>query len=174
MFLRAKPAPSLSKPKLTRKNPVIRLILAMFALSAPAVALAANDVALTSSMFVEQSVPQPGGGAKVTLTQPKSVPPGAKLVFVLNYRNQGKAPATNFSVTNPIPASVAFDSTADAGAVYSVDGGKTWGPLTTLRVTAAGASRAALAEDVTHVRWILTNPIPVGGTGKLSFRGRVK
>ncbi|MDB5715865.1 MAG: hypothetical protein JWO15_3262 [Sphingomonadales bacterium] len=153
---------------------MIRLILALFALSVPAVALAANDVSLTSAMFVEKSVPQTGGPAKITLEQPKSVPPGAKLVFVLSYRNQGKTPATNFTVTNPMPNGVAFDSTADPGASYSVDGGKTWGPLTTLRVPAGATSRAALPEDVTHIRWILKTPIPVGGTGKLSFRGFVK
>ncbi|WP_293884297.1 hypothetical protein [Sphingomonas sp.] len=153
---------------------MIRLILALFALSTPAAALAANDVALTSAMFVERAVPRSGGKVKVTLEQPKSVPPGAKLVFVLSYRNQGKTPATNFTVTNPIPAGVAFDSTADAGASYSVDGGKSWGSLGTLRVSTAGASRAALPEDVTHVRWILKAPIAIGGTGKLSFRGSVK
>ena len=158
---------------------MIRLILALFALSVPAVALAANDVALTSAMFVERpipqpGVPQPGGPAKITLEQPKSVPPGAKLVFVLSYRNQGKAAAANFVVTNPIPAGVAFDSTPDAGASYSVDGGRTYGPLTTLRVSANGISRAALPDDVTHIRWVLKTPIPVGGTGKLSFRGSVK
>jgi uncharacterized repeat protein (TIGR01451 family) len=153
---------------------VIKLILALFALSVPAVALAANDVALTSAMFVERSMPQPDGKTKVMLEQPKSVPPGAKLVFVLSYRNQGKAAATNFTVTNPIPVGVAFDSTSDAGASYSVDGGKTWGLLTSLRVSARGTSRPALSEDVTHIRWILKTPIPVGGTGKLSFRGLVK
>jgi uncharacterized repeat protein (TIGR01451 family) len=153
---------------------VIRLILALFALSAPAVALAANDVSLTSAMFVEKSVAQTGGPAKVTLEQPKSVPPGARLDFVLSYRNLGKTPATNFTVTNPMPNGVAFDSTADAGASYSVDGGKTWGPLTTLRVPAGATIRAAVPEDVTHIRWVLKAPIPVGGTGKLSFRGFVK
>jgi uncharacterized repeat protein (TIGR01451 family) len=153
---------------------VIRLLLIFFALSIPAVALAANDVALTSAMFVERSVPQAGGPARVTLEQPKSVPPGARLVFVLSYRNQGKAPATNFVVTNPMPAGVAFDSTPDTGASYSVDGGKTYGPLTGQRLAAGGTSRAALPEDVTHVRWILKTAIPVGGVGKLSFRGSVR
>jgi uncharacterized repeat protein (TIGR01451 family) len=153
---------------------VIRLLLALFALSAPAMALAANDVALTSAMFVEHMVPQPGGGAKVTLEQPKSVPPGAKLVFVLSYHNLGKVPATNFTLTNPIPAGVSFDSTPDAGATYSVDSGKSWGPLATLRVSAGKTLRAALPEDVTHIRWILKTPIAVNGSGKLSFRGTVK
>jgi uncharacterized repeat protein (TIGR01451 family) len=146
----------------------------MFALSVPAVAFAANDVALTSAMFVERSVPQAGGAAKVTLEQPKSVPPGAKLVFVLTYRNQGKAAATNFTVTNPIPVGVAFDSTPDAGASYSVDGGKSWGPLTALSIATRAGPRAAVPEDVTHVRWVLTKPIAIGATGKLSFRGSVK
>lgn len=153
---------------------MIRLILALLTLSVPSVALAANDVALTSAMFIEKAVAQPGGPAKLTLEQPKSVPPGAKLVFVLSYRNVGKSPATNFTVTNPMPNGVAFESTADAGASFSVDGGKSWGPLTSLRVPAHGTMRAALPDDVTHVRWVLKAPIAVGGTGKLSFRGFVK
>lgn len=153
---------------------MIRFILALFALSVPAAALAANDVALTSAMFVERSVPQPGGAAKVTLEQPKSVPPGAKLVFVLSYRNQGKAAAANFVVTNPIPDGVIFDSTPDTGATYSVDGGKTYGPLAVLRLSANGTTRPALPDDVTHIRWVLKTPIPVGGTGKLSFKGSVR
>lgn len=153
---------------------MIRLLIALIALSVPAAALAANDVALTSAMFVERAVIQPGGAAKVTLEQPKSVPPGARLVFVLSYRNQGKAPATNFVVTNPIPAGVTFDSTSDAGASFSVDDGKTYGPLTALHVTIGGTSRAALPENVTHIRWVLRTPIPVSGTGKLSFRGLVR
>jgi uncharacterized repeat protein (TIGR01451 family) len=153
---------------------VIKLTLALFALSVPAVALAVNDVALDSAMFVERAVQQPDGKTKFTLEKPKSVPPGAKLVFVLSYRNLGKTAATNFTVTNPIPAGVSFDGTPDAGATYSVDGGKNWGPLTTLTVASGGTSRPAVPEDVTQIRWVMKTPIPVGGTGKLSFRGLVK
>jgi uncharacterized repeat protein (TIGR01451 family) len=151
------------------------MILALALLGTPIAAQAANDVALTSTMFVERSVRQPGGATKVVLETPKSVPPGAHLVFVLSYRNAGKAPATNFVVTNPMPTGVAFDGAVDAGAVVSVDGGASYGPLASAKLRGAdGALRSARPEDVTHVRWVLKAPIPVGGTGKLSFRGTVK
>ena len=37
-----------------------------------------------------------------------------------------------------------------------------------------GMRRAAQPADVTHLRWAFQKPIPVGGTGKLMFRGVVK
>jgi hypothetical protein len=56
-----------------------------------------------------------------------------------------------------------------------VDGGKTWGPLASLKVALAdGSSRAALASDVTHIRWSLGRPIAAGSGGELSFRGVVE
>ena len=157
-----------------RSSPMIRHALALALVFAPLPALAANDVALTSEMFVERAVPQAGGAKKIVLEKPKSVPPGAKLVFVLTYRNAGTTPAANFVVTNPMPAGVAFDS-ADGGAVVSTDGGLAYGPLAAARARAAdGTQRPARPEDVTHVRWVLKAPIPVGGSGKLSFKGQVK
>ena len=155
------------------KQFVRHVVLALVAL-APLPAFAANDVALTSEMFVERAVPQPGNKPKLVLEKPKSVPPGAHLVFVLTYRNAGKTPATNFVVTNPMPTGVAFES-ADAPAVVSTDGGLTYSPLAVAKARAAdGAVRPARPEDVTHVRWTLRAPIAVGASGKLSFRGTVK
>lgn len=153
----------------------MKLLLALLALTAPAAAFAANNVALTSEVFVEKAVPQADGRTKVVLEAPKIVVPGDKLVFVLGYKNQGAAPATDFVVTNPLPGAVVYEGTADAAAQVSVDGGKGFGPLQTLKVKQADNSvRAARAEDVTHVRWAMRTPIPAGATGKLSFRGTVK
>jgi uncharacterized repeat protein (TIGR01451 family) len=154
---------------------VKKLFLALALLMMPTLAAAANEVSLTSEMFVERTVVQPGGKTKIVLSQPKSVPPGAKLVFVLSYRNVGKTPATNFTVTNPMPAGVIFDGAVTPGSDVSVNNGQNWGQLATLRVPVSGAApRAARTEDVTTVRWILKAPIPVAGTGKLSFKGIVK
>ncbi len=153
---------------------MLRHALILAALVAPMPALAANDVALTSEMFVERSVPQPGGQPRLVLEKVKSVPPGAKLVFVLTYANKGRAPATNFVATNPVPNGVAFES-ADGAAVVSTDGGATYGPLAAAKARAAdGSLRPARPDEVTHVRWALKAPIPVAGSGKLSFRGSVK
>jgi len=48
---------------------VIRFLLAIFALLSPLSAHAANDVSLTSDMFVERLLPQPGGDAPVRNTE---------------------------------------------------------------------------------------------------------
>ena len=153
----------------------MKLFFALIAVLTPLAARAANDVALTSSVFVEKSVAQADGKTRLVLEEPRVVVPGDKLVFVLAYKNLGAKPATDFVVTNPMPGAVSYQGSGDAGAVVSIDGGKNWGTLTALKVRKPdGALRAAYPEDVTHVRWAMRTPIPVGATGKLSFRGVVR
>ena len=153
----------------------MKILIALLTFLLPAVAQAANDVALTSSVFVEKSVPQADGKSKLVLEEPRVVVPGDRLVFVLAYKNLGGKPATDFVVTNPLPGAVAYQGTGDAAAIVSIDGGKTWGPLASLKVRKPdGSARAAYPEDVTHVRWAMKAPIPVGAAGKLSFRGVVR
>lgn len=78
-------------------------------------------------------------------------------------------------ITNPLPDAVRFADAGDTRPLFSVDGGKQWGLLVDLSVPMTdGTRRAAQAADVTHIRWAFQNPIPVGGTGKLMFRGVVK
>jgi len=153
----------------------MKFLITLAALVAPLTAQAANEVALTSAVFVEKSVPQADGKPRLVLEEPRTVVPGDKLVFVLGYRNQGAKPATDFVVTNPLPTAVAYQGAADNAAVVSVDGGKSWGALGALKVRKAdGTARPAYPEDVTHVRWTMKTPIPVGAEGKLSFRGVVR
>jgi uncharacterized repeat protein (TIGR01451 family) len=153
----------------------MKIWLAILALIAPAAAFAADNVALSSEIFVER-VKTGADGKPVTVREtPKVVTPGDKLVFELSYRNQGAQPATGFALTDPIPQSVVFAGSESPGAIVSVDGGKSWGPLASLRVAGPnGASRPAVAADVTHIRWSFSQAIPAGGSGKLSFRGVVK
>lgn len=149
------------------------LVLALAALLSPAMAHA-NDVALTSAVFVEKTV-LTDGQQKIVLEEPSLVVPGDKLVFVLNYRNKGATPATDFVVTNPMPGAVAFQSSPDQAAVVSIDGGRSWGTLSSLKVKESdGTVRGARPEDVTHVRWTFAKAIPAGQGGKLSFRGVVR
>lgn len=150
------------------------LVLALAALLSPAMAHAANDVALTSAVFVEKTV-QANGQQKIVLEEPKLVVPGDKLVFMLAYTNKGTTPATDFVVTNPLPGAVAYQSSPDQAAVVSIDGGRSWGTLASLKVKESnGTVRGARPEDVTHVRWTFAKAIPAGQGGKLSFRGVVR
>jgi uncharacterized repeat protein (TIGR01451 family) len=155
----------------------MRILAAFLALAAPAAALAAGPehVSLASHVFVEHAKPGPGGAPAMVREEPKIVTPGDRLVFELSYRNVGAEPATGFTITDPIPSSVAFAGDESAGAIFSVDGGRTWGPLAALRVAQPnGGSRPAAISDVTHIRWVFARPIPAGAAGSVSFRGVVK
>jgi uncharacterized repeat protein (TIGR01451 family) len=152
----------------------MRLFLLTF-LALIAVPAAASPVALSNNVFVERVSTDAQGNRRVTLEEPKVVTPGDRLVFVLNYRNASAKPAEKFVVTNPMPAAVQFAEQGDSAAQLSVDGGKNWGNLSTLRVLSSdGGMRPARAEDVTHIRWAFNTPIPAGAGGKLMFRGIVK
>ena len=153
----------------------MKIWLALLALLAPAAAVAADNVSLTSKVLVERVKAGPDGKPVTVREEPGVVTPGDRLVFQLNYRNGGAQPATGFTLTNPIPPSVTFVGTDDAAAIVSVDGGKSWGALSSLKIAQAdGSSRPATAADVTHIRWSFGRPIAAGGGGELSFRGVVK
>lgn len=153
----------------------MKILLALFALLAPAAAAAAQNVSLTTRVLVERVKTGTDGKPVTIREEPGVVTPGDRLVFVLGYRNGGGEPATGFVLTNPIPPSVAFTGTDDSSAVVSVDGGKSWGALASLKVAQAdGTSRAAVAADVTHIRWSFGRPIAAGSGGELSFRGTVE
>ena len=153
----------------------MKILLMLMALLLPAVAHAADGVSLVSQVLVERTETAPDGRSVVTRAEPDVVTPGDRLVFVLSYRNGGPEPAEGFVLTNPVPDSVAFAGTDDAGAVVSVDGGRTWGALNSLTVAQAdGTSRPAELADVTHIRWTFAQAVPSGGAGELSFRGVVK
>ena len=152
----------------------MRFLLLLIAILAPIQAFAANNVTLSSMVLLERTVSDSAGRNRIVLEEPKTVTPGDRLVFILAYRNAGHVPASDFIVTNPLPAAVAFQGGAE-GAQVSIDGGKSWGALPTLRIHESdGHWRSARPEDVTHLRWALKQAIPAGAQGKLSFRGIVR
>lgn len=151
----------------------MKTLLTLIALAAPMSAMADAQISTKLSAFVEKTV-HDANGTKLVLEDRKQIFPGEKVVYVLSYHNVGQAAVSNFAITDPIPAPVSFESTPDANALVSVDGGKSWGSLATLKVAAGSGFRAARPEDVTHVRWALKTAIPGGAEGKLSFRGTVK
>ncbi len=155
-------------------NQPSRLFIACLALLLPRFALAAQPLMLTHQVFAEKMTIAPNGRAKVTLSAANQVMPGEQLVFVLRYLNPNSTPSGNLLVTNPLPSAIAYQQ-ASNGALVSVDGGKNWGELSSLFIAEHnGRRRSARPEDVTHIRWQLAQPVPAGGTGKLTFRGIVR
>jgi uncharacterized repeat protein (TIGR01451 family) len=157
------------------KRMITTAIATAAALFSAATAFAATALQLSSDVFVERQVVRTGGTKAVVLETPNMVTPGDNLVFVVRYKNVSGATASNFVVTNPLPSAVAFNGTSDGLEVVSIDGGKSWGILGTLRVAKAdGTPRPATQSDVTHIKWNLNQPLTAGAEGKLIFRGIVK
>ena len=145
--------------------------------SLPPPPCAADNVSLTSKVFVER-VKQDADGKPVTVREePGVVTPGDRLVFVLSYRNGGAAAGdrlrrhqSDSRRRSPLPAPTT------RARVVSVDGGKSWGALAVAQGRAARTAPAAraVAADVTHIRWSFGQPIAAGAAGELSFRGVVE
>lgn len=151
-----------------------KIFVALLTLASSAPVFAA-PLELASDVFVEREHKRPDGSVATILEEPKLVLPGDQLVFVVRYKNVGAQPASKFSVTNPIPRAVAFSGTADGTETVSIDGGKSWGFLSQMKVSKAdGTTRPALPGDVTHVKWNLNQTLAAGSAGKLVFRGVVR
>jgi len=143
-------------------------------LAAPSMALAASGpVSLDSSIKLDKVVTE-NGVSRHVLSEPTKVVPGNHLIFLTNYRNVSPKAVDHFVVTNPLPSAVVLDSTSADGFQVSVDGGKNWGLLAALTVGGAnGATRAAQASDVTHVRWVIASIAP-GASGSLEYHAIVR
>lgn len=147
--------------------------LLLTAFPAPLAAQPSQSVRLESAVFVESVSRDLDGRQRRLLTTPGQLGQGDRLVFLLRYRNDGKAAVNGFAVTNPVPPSVRLDAHPDM--LVSVDGGRNWGRLDALQVrTLLGGTRRATADDVTHVRWTVRTPVSPGAGGQIVYRGAVR
>ncbi|MDN3645678.1 hypothetical protein QWY75_05590 [Pontixanthobacter aestiaquae] len=142
--------------------------------SAPVMAQDGQSVALNGDVMVVKTISEDGAEPRTELVEPNLVVPGDRLLFRTNYENTSAELVENFVVTNPLSSAVQLASDTPADQVASVDGGKTFGALSTLTVTEeGGAVRAALASDVTHLRWTLASLEP-GESGQITFYAIVR
>lgn len=139
------------------------IALALFTIAAP---LAARPVELANSVFIERDA----NGARM-LERATTLRRGDKLVYVVSWR---AAQRERFTITNPLPRTVAYQRSADGGEQVSVDGGRTWGRLETLRVRDGQSLRDATPEDVTHIRWQVPTQLALAGSGRLTWSGIVR
>jgi uncharacterized repeat protein (TIGR01451 family) len=141
---------------------------------APAVA-AQDTLELRNAVFQEVDVKAADGTMHKERVPAAKVVPGTEVIYVITYRNSGKQPATDVVITNPIPEELAYRPEQGPGPSaapeVSVDAGKSWGALASLKVTGDdGKPRAAQGSDVTHVRWKLGAPVKAGEQGSVSYR----
>lgn len=155
-----------------------RIIASMFVAAAmvasPAVAQAEQAVALSGDVKVVKTITDEDGATSTELADTSTVLPGDRLIFRTNYTNRSAEAVDNFVVTNPLPSAVSLAEDSADSIQVSVDGGKAFGMLADLTVTEEdGTSRAAKADDVTHLRWVL-DQIQPGESGQITFYAIVR
>lgn len=154
---------------------LLRTAIALSAALTSVAAMASDDVRTKSSIFVERIDPQGTGARRVRLEPARQVSSGERLIYVVEYRNTGNKPVRGFTVTNPLPRTVRLDETVDGSELVSIDGGRSWGPLASLKVPmGANSWRPANTEDVTHLRWRVGDRLMQGETRRVTFRAIVR
>lgn len=143
--------------------------------SAPA--FAAGLTAVQSVDVVKTSVDADGANV-ITFEPATEVAPGEQVRYSLQYVNDGEAPAEAVSLVMPVPAEMTYLENSIFGAAsditYSANDGESFAARETLFVTADQVERAAVADDITHIKWTFSEPIAPAATGTISFMAVLK
>lgn len=148
-------------------------VAAMFAFASPLQAF--QRVEFTQAVDLEKVEIDAAGQRSISFAPPRTLLPGDRVRYRLQFENKADEETTHLSFVNPIPPELRFVGTDDVdGFAVSVDGGESFGRLAQLTLGApGGASRAATAADVTHVQWTLAEPLPAGAVKSVTFFGAV-
>jgi hypothetical protein len=138
------------------------------AASAQSPRMISPTISVDSAVYVEKTKSR-GGALTRTLQPADHLGRGDRVVTVVSwYRLSGGN--TGFTVTNALPTSLAYQSSAAENEEVSIDGGHHWGKLENLRID----GRQATPEDVTHVRWHVTPSAAMAGAGRIAYAGFVR
>lgn len=158
-----------------RTHSLSALLLASMAICHLSQALA-EDVDVQTELIAE--VREPVGQPPDRLTYryvPATVLAQGQVVFyTLRITNPTPVFARDVLVTQRIPANTTYvlGSAAGPGAdvSFSIDGGQTFASATALVTTQDGKTRPIAAEQYTHIRWQLRNPLAPGAIALARFR----
>lgn len=145
----------------------ILLTLAAATLAAGATA-AQTGVEISRAVFVERKAPVAPGRMARSLEPADALKRGDVVVLMLEWSAPGRPDA--FIVSSRVPRDLAFRRSGGMQPQVSTDGGKTWGELGTLRIGA----RKATPEDVTHLRWYVSDAEAALGRGMMSYSAIVR
>ena len=108
--------------------------------------------------------------------------PGDTIEYQVIARNSGDTEMTDPTIIDPIPQGVEYITGSAKGEncriLFSVDNGlkySVW-PVMITATTPNGTKieREATKDEVTHIKWLVREPIPAGGQKILSFRVKLK
>jgi uncharacterized repeat protein (TIGR01451 family) len=145
----------------------------LLVLTAAASAQEQGHLSVQTVVQKQQVTIDENGEQQVALVPAETVVPGENVVYTITFTNISDEAAANVVITNPIADSLSYvDGSAfgpGAEIQYSVDEGKTFAPREKLSVIEDGVARAARAEDVTHIRWVMQQELAAGAQGVARF-----
>lgn len=157
----------------TNKLQILLVSVCALLLSGAAIAQSKGHLEVTTIVQKEIVVENDEGETVTQIVEAQSVVPGEKVVYTITFKNIGDSAAENVVITNPISESLTYVAgSASNGSMqveFSVDGGKTFGLASELRVIDIDIERPATTQDYTHVRWVMKDELEVGAEGSASF-----
>ena len=145
----------------------ILLTLAAATLAAGATA-AQTGVEISRAVFIERKAPVAPGRMALMLEPATTLKRGDVVVLMLEWTAPGRPDA--FVVSSRVPRDLAFRRSGGMSPQVSVDGGQNWGKLGEVRMGA----RKATPEDVTHLRWHVSDAEAALGRGTLTYSAIVR
>lgn len=137
--------------------------------------LAFADPVQIKSIMLKETVVETADGPQTIQSPLERATPGDIILIRLTYTNDGATPATDIVIWNPLPAELGFVEAREGVApLVSVDGGKTFGQLASLRVKRNDVEEPAQPADVTHIRWRIAEPVAPGQSGAVTFAAQLK
>ncbi len=149
----------------------------LFFTSANAISQEQGHLNVTSLVQMEE-VSEGDNGERLTRLVPvETVVPGDVVIYTTTVENISDKAADNVVVTSPVPEHLSYvaGSAFGPGMVieFSVDGGVSYAAAADLTVDEDGQSRAATAEDYTHIRFVMQDDLAAGAQGIARFRAQL-
>ena len=145
-------------------------LISAFSASAHATGLKATQIVEVATIIVDMD-----GTESTSYSQATEVEPGERVRYSLAYANEGADQAENVSLVMPVPTAVTYVEGSALGTVeFSADNGRTYAARESLMIGSGEYARLAVSEEITHIKWAISDPIAPAETGTISFEAVLK
>jgi uncharacterized repeat protein (TIGR01451 family) len=155
----------------------IGLIAAAVLLGFAAHAQDRNCVTLKTDAQKEETYLDAQGKQQKRAVAPGKVVPGDEIIWTITATNSCDTPADKIVVNNNVPEHMVYvgDSAMGVGTDISLSlNGRDFAKAADLKVTEAGVTRAARADEIRSVRWVFAQAFAPKSTAFVRYRARVK
>lgn len=122
----------------------------------------------------------PDGKEKIKYVRAQEQKPGDEISFLIRYKNETKDPISEGQIVYQVPPGAMFMEARGEGAMVlvSIDQGEHWARHpATIKVKGPDGKiveRPLPLDRVTHVRWIIQQPVKPGGEGQVELKVKIK